>query len=248
MVASKPGQTHAISFQSHSKLSVLLLAPTPGPGCDAAPAGTRCSTSRCAPTGHHGASWEPGGGGGHGRRGLRLRVQEVRQVPYRTLASSPIEIHAGGRARAEARPGRARARARHRRAARHVLRALASTQNDSFFFFFLLSVSSSPSPICAAASSSSSSPIQFNSIPLRGLAPGHPSGAAAAGVAVQLAPARVAPPGLAAIRCNPDSLPLQNSSSHVRGSRGPRGLGFMALVNPWRAVPRSPCRFFFNAR
>jgi hypothetical protein len=34
----------------------------------------------------------------------------------------------------------------------------------------------------------------------------------------------------------------------VRGSRG-AGLGFsMALVNPWRAVPRSPCRFFFNAR
>lgn len=38
------------------------------------------------------------------------------------------------------------------------------------------------------------------------------------------------------------------SPFHVRGSRG-AGLGFsMALVNPWRAVPRSPCRFFFNAR
>lgn len=164
MVASKPGQTHAISFQSHSKLSVLLLAPTPGPGCDAAPAGTRCSTSRCAPTGHHGACWEPGGGGGHGRRGLRLRVQEVRQVPYRTLASSPIEIHAGGRARAEARPGRARARARHRRAARHVLRALASTQNDSFFFLssfgLLLAV---PNLRCRFFFFFFSNSIQFNS-------------------------------------------------------------------------------------
>jgi hypothetical protein len=130
-----------------------------------------------------------------------------------------------------------------------VLRALASTQNDFFFlssFGLLLAV---PNLRCRFFFFFFffSNSIQFLFVASR--LGGHPSGAAAAaGGAVQLTPARVAPPGLAAIRCNPDSLPLQNSSSHVRGSRGPRGLGFMALVNPWRAVPRSPCRFFFNAR
>jgi len=113
----------------------------------------------------------------------------------------------------------------------------------SFFFFFLFLVSSSPSSIRAAASSSSSP------IPLRRLAPGPPLGRLGSAGALQLTPAQGS--------TRPCRDPLQSlipfstgiSPSHVRGSRGPRGLGFMALVNPWRALPRrSPCRFFFNAR
>jgi hypothetical protein len=43
----------------------------------------------------------------------------------------------------------------------------------------------------------------------------------------------------------PDSLFFPRISIPCARISG-RGLGFMALVNPWRAVLRSLCRFFFN--
>ncbi|KAG2541606.1 hypothetical protein PVAP13_9NG690614 [Panicum virgatum] len=50
---------------------------------NSAPAGTSRLSSRCAPTGHHGARRGPRGGGR--RHGIRLRVQEVK---HRTLLLS----------------------------------------------------------------------------------------------------------------------------------------------------------------